>query len=635
MSLKFIDLFSGIGGFHLALSNLGMKCVFASEFDEAARKTYLANHQIEEKFFNTDIRSASYELIPDHDILCAGFPCQAFSHVGKRVGLTDGSNSERGNLFYCISEILEVKQPRAFILENVRGLINHDNGNTFQVIKEELEAQGYIIYHKVLKASEFGRPQHRPRIFIVGFNKNKIDTTKPFEFPQPIPLQMTMSDVWEGECTRDVGLTLRVGGKSSPIDDRRNWDGYIVNGEIKRISPKEGKRMMGLPDDFIFPGTKSQAMKQLGNGVCVDVVQHVAASVENFLNQNTKKIDKQAQTMTLNKGEWSEFFAFLKMIAHPNINFGNENLEVLDIYDYVTVYKLQHIGSAKSYILDNGVLKVVDGIENIVLGNIEDIVSNEIIDNIKKSIVNASSRTFDINQPELLELLGIQSFKGDSNTKADIKVSHMYESRNISSDPWGIKSFLGDPPTLLNAGSTTNFVYELVNFNGDMNTINSISGRSKIKDRLKAIYASGSSLNFSHCENEIFHENLRKTDSLMPEYLSDILIKYYSGQGSKLTDLVDSDVIKIRITDFLKAVLLGMFSSKQWDGKYKSNGLLVIKSQGDLLLYHVIKDNELKDYLFKNTRLDTASSTRHRFGSIYQERNGKYYFKLNLQIRNK
>lgn len=635
MSLKFIDLFAGIGGFHLALSNLGMKCVFASEFDEAARKTYLANHNIEEQFFNTDIRSASYDLIPDHDILCAGFPCQAFSHVGKRVGLTDGSNSERGNLFYCISEILEAKKPRAFILENVRGLVNHDDGNTFKVIKEELESQGYVVYHKVLKASEFGRPQHRPRIFIVGFNKSKVDTSEPFNFPQPIPLEMTMSDIWEGECTRDVGLTLRVGGKSSPIDDRRNWDGYIVNGEIKRISPKEGKRMMGLPDDFIFPGTKSQAMKQLGNGVCVDVVQHVAASVENFLNQNTKKIDKQAKIMTLNRGEWSEFFAFLKMIAHSNINFGNENLEVLDIHDYVTVYKLQHIGSAKSYILDNGVLKVIDDIEEIVLGNIEDIVSNEIIDNVKKSIVNASSRTFDINQPELLELLGIKSFKGDSNTKADIKVSHMYENRNISFDPWGIKSFLGDPPTLLNAGSTTNFVYELVNFNGDMNTINSISGRSKIKDRLKAIYASGSSLNFSHCENEIFYENLRKTDSLMPEYLSDILIKYYSGQGSKLTELVDSDVIKIRITDFLKAVLLGMFSSKQWDGKYKSNGLLVIKSQGDLLLYHVIKDNELKDYLFKNTRLDTASSTRHRFGSIYQERNGKYYFKLNLQIRNK
>jgi DNA (cytosine-5)-methyltransferase 1 len=635
MSLKFIDLFAGIGGFHLALSKLSMQCVFASEFDEAARKTYLANHSLEEDFFNTDIRSASYDLIPDHDILCAGFPCQAFSHVGKRVGLTDGSNSERGNLFYCISEILEVKKPRAFILENVRGLVNHDNGNTFKVIKEELESQGYVIYNKVLKASEFGRPQHRPRIFIVGFNKNKVDTTKPFEFPQPIPLKMTMSDVWEGECTRDVGLTLRVGGKSSPIDDRRNWDGYIVNGEIKRISPKEGKRMMGFPDEFIFPGTKSQAMKQLGNSVCVDVVQHVAASVENYLNQNTQKVHKQAQTMTLNKGEWSEFFAFLKMITHPNINFGNENLEILDIHDYVTVFELKHIGSEKSYILDNGLLKIFDGVNTIALGAITEIVSNELVDTIQHLIVNSSSRTFDINQQKLLELLDVQSFKGDSNTKADINISHKYQGTYTHSDPWGIKSFLGSCPTLLNAGSTTNFIYEIVNFSGDMNTINSISTRSKIKDRIKAIHELGSYLKFSHCENEVFHENLRKTDSLMPEYISDILIKYYSGLGSSLTDLVDNDLIRIRVTDFLKAVLLGMFSSKPWNGKYNCNGLLVIKSQGDLLLYHVIKDNDLKDYLFKNTRLDTASSTRHRFGSIYQERNGKYYFKLNLQIRNK
>lgn len=635
MSLKFIDLFAGIGGFHLALSNLGMKCVFASEFDEAARKTYLANHNLEEQFFNTDIRSASYELIPDHDILCAGFPCQAFSHVGKRVGLTDGSNSERGNLFYCISEILEAKKPRAFILENVRGLVNHDNGNTFKVIKDELESQGYVIYHKVLKASDFGRPQHRPRIFIVGFNKEQVDTTQSFEFPQPIPLEMTMSDIWEGECTRDVGLTLRVGGKSSPIDDRRNWDGYIVNGEIKRISPKEGKRMMGFPDDFIFPGTKSQAMKQLGNSVCVDVVQHVASSVENFLKRNTKTGNMSEKKMTLNKGEWSEFFAFLKMIAQPNIHFGNENLEVLAIHDYVTIYELKHIGSEKSYILENGILKIFDGINTIVLGTITDIISNELVDTIQDLIVNSSSRTFNINQQKLLELLDIQSFKGDSNTKADINVSYKYQGRYTHFDPWGIKSFLGSCPTLLNAGSTTNFVYEIVDFNADMNAINNISTRSKIKDRIKAIYESGSRLKFSHCENEIFHENLRKTDSLMPEYISDILIKYYSGLGSNLTDLVDNDVIRIRVTDFLKAVLLGMFSSKPWDGKYNCTGLLVIKPQGDLLLYHVIKDSDLKEYLFKNTRLDTASSTRHRFGNIYQERNGKYYFKLNLQIRNK
>lgn len=635
MPLKFIDLFAGIGGFHLALSNLGMKCVYASEFDEAARKTYLANHDIDEKDFNSDIRTASYGLIPDHDILCAGFPCQAFSHVGKRVGIEDGSNSERGNLFYCISEILEEKRPKAFILENVRGLLNHDDGNTFKVIKEELERHNYQIYYKVLKASDFGRPQHRPRIFIVGFNKNLVDTSNPFSFPEAIPLTMTMSDVWEAECTRDIGFTLRVGGKSSPIDDRRNWDGYIVNGEVKRISPKEGKRMLGFPDEFIFPGTKSQAMKQLGNSVCVDVVQHVASSVTAYLNENTKNCNVNEEEMTLNKGEWSEFFAFLKMIIEPKIFFGDDDLGIKSFDDYVTVYELQHIGSNKIYILENGIIKITEGdiVKQVI--DINQILNESSVNEIRDIIINASTRTFNINKPELLKLLDISSFKGDSFTKPDINVSYLHNHQASSLDPWGIKSFLGNCPTLLNAGSTTNFVYELINFDGDIEKINSIGTRSKIKDRLAAIKKSGAELVFSHCENKIFDENLRKSDSLMPTYLSEILIKYYSGQGSNLTTLVTDEIIKIRITDFLKDVLLGMFSSKPWNGYYTCNGLLVIKSQGDLLLYHVIKDQDMKDYLFKNTRLDTASSSRHRFGSVYQERDKKYYFKLNLQIRNK
>ena len=193
----------------------------------------------------------------------------------------------------------------------------------------------------------------------------------------------------------------------------------------------------------------------------------------------------------------------------------------------MTIYELKHIGSEKSYILENGILKIFDGINTIVLGAITDILSSELVDTIQDLIVNSSSRTFNINQQKLLELLDIQSFKGDSNTKADINVSYKYQGRYTHFDPWGIKSFLGSCPTLLNAGSATNFVYEIVDFNADMNAINNISTRSKIKDRIKAIYESGSRLKFSHCENEIFHENLRKTDSLMPEYISDILIKYY------------------------------------------------------------------------------------------------------------
>ncbi len=279
---KFIDLFAGIGGFHLALHRNNMQCVFASEIDKEARKTYLANHQIPPDQFNEDITNIDPKLIPDHDILCAGFPCQPFSQAGYKKGFKD----ERGNLFSNIRAILEEKKPKAFILENVRHLLKHDNGRTFNIIYSALVDLDYYVEYKIIKATEFGLPQHRPRIYIVGFHNKLLNTAKPFLFPKEIKLKTTMSDIWGGECSREIGYTLRVGGKSSPIDDRRNWDGYYVNGQIRRLSPKEGKKMMGFPDNFKFPTSNSQAMKQLGNSVCVDVVEHIAKEVKLYLDKN-------------------------------------------------------------------------------------------------------------------------------------------------------------------------------------------------------------------------------------------------------------------------------------------------------------------------------------------------------------
>jgi DNA (cytosine-5)-methyltransferase 1 len=412
-NLKFIDLFAGIGGFHEALKKLSLECVFASEIDEYARKTYLANYQIDLANFNRDLRSISPSEIPDHDILCAGFPCQPFSQAGYKKGFNDGDKSERGNLFFCIVDILEAKKPAAYIIENVRHLLKHDNGCTFKIIYQHLEEVGYTVNYQVLKASDYGLPQHRPRVFIVGFNRELVDAFWAFNFPLPIPLKMTMSDVWEGNCDRDIGFTLRVGGRRSPIDDRRNWDGYKVNGEVVRIQPKQGLKMMGFPDRFQFPVSKTEAMKQLGNSVCVDVVYHVAREVKEYLENNKiKEISGNKELKgTLNKGEWSEFYAF-----------------------------------------------------------------------------------------------------------------------------------------------------------------------------------------------------------------------------AKISELVTDENKICRIKDYLKAVLLGMFFSKQWDGEYTANGSVLVRKEGDLVLYHVIKDKILKDYLFHNTKLDTPSSTRHRFGTLYKEKN-QTLIKLNLQIR--
>ena len=283
---KFIDLFAGIGGFHLALEELGGECVFASEIDAYARQTYEANHRssnpglFENGYFAGDISDVNENEIPDFDILCAGFPCQPFSQAGYKKGFQDTKNN-RGNMFFEIVRILEAKKPRAFFLENVRHLKNHDDGRTMETIEKLLRKLGYSFYWQIIKASDFGLPQHRPRIFIVGFLD---DERGSFEFPDAIPLEMFMSDIFGEPCNKSVGYTLRVGGKSSGLNDRRNWDTYMVNGKIVKLNSTTGKKMQGFPDGFEFPVSETQAMKQLGNSVAVPAVKATAQKVFEYLN---------------------------------------------------------------------------------------------------------------------------------------------------------------------------------------------------------------------------------------------------------------------------------------------------------------------------------------------------------------
>ncbi|MDY3994446.1 MAG: DNA cytosine methyltransferase [Candidatus Onthovivens sp.] len=277
----FIDLFAGIGGFHIAMDNLGGKCVFASEWDSDCRKTYKTNFIktcpdifVNDKNYVGDITKVNPNDIPDHDVICAGFPCQPFSQAGQKRGFED----TRGTLFFNVANIIKVKKPKAVFLENVRGLFTHDGGKTFEVIKNAILELGYTFHYKIVKASDFNCPQHRPRLYMICF-RNDIDDSA-FTFPQPVPLTKNMSWVFDGATVnKEIGFTLRVGGKSSPITDRRNWDGYIVDGKERRIGPKEGKRMQGFPDDFEFPVSNSAAMKQLGNSVAIPAIQAVASEM--------------------------------------------------------------------------------------------------------------------------------------------------------------------------------------------------------------------------------------------------------------------------------------------------------------------------------------------------------------------
>lgn len=185
--VRFIDLFAGIGGFHLAFSNLGAECVWVSEWDKYARKTY--ENYFKPKHpqlfksqdnFAGDITKVDPEKIPDFDILTGGFPCQPFSQAGHKKGFDE----TRGTLFFNIAAILKTKKPKAFFIENVRGLLNHDGGKTLATMRRVIDELGYSFHYKVIKASDFGLPTHRPRLYMVGFrNKNT-----PFVFPEPLPL---------------------------------------------------------------------------------------------------------------------------------------------------------------------------------------------------------------------------------------------------------------------------------------------------------------------------------------------------------------------------------------------------------------------------------------------------------------
>ncbi len=293
--ITFIDLFAGIGGFHLAFHKLQKKypnkCLFVSEIDELARETYETNFSRIDRtnfellkrknLFVGDIvpySSENPDLIPNHDILCAGFPCQPFSQAGYKKGFQE-LKENRGNMFFEIFSILQAKKPKAFFLENVRHIINHDRGRTFQVIRESLQQLGYSFRYQVIKASDFNLPQHRPRVYMVGF-KGETTATSKFRFPKPVKLKKNMSQIFNGKCDRDIGFTLRVGGRGSGIDDRRNWDAYRINGKVTRIGVEEGKAMMGFPKSFKFPVSSSTAMKQLGNSVAVSAIK---ATLENIL----------------------------------------------------------------------------------------------------------------------------------------------------------------------------------------------------------------------------------------------------------------------------------------------------------------------------------------------------------------
>lgn len=338
-NFKFIDLFAGIGGIRLAFERVGGKCVYTSEWDTFAQKTYGVNYGLGHPI-DGDITEIDAKDIPDHEVLLAGFPCQPFSIAGvskkNALGKAHGFSDEtQGTLFFDLARIIQEKKPRAFLLENVKNLTSHDKGRTFDVIKRTLTQElGYAISYKVIDAAHF-LPQHRERILIVGFReknsfdfddlilpeKNKItlssilhkstDMVIPHDGDKYAPNnkvldKYTLSDkLWQylqnyaakhKEAGNGFGFGLvNKHSVARTLSARYYKDGSEIlidqgkNKNPRRLTPRECARLMGFPDDFVIPVSDTRAYKQFGNSVAIPVMEAVAKAMFPYLKKKTSR----------------------------------------------------------------------------------------------------------------------------------------------------------------------------------------------------------------------------------------------------------------------------------------------------------------------------------------------------------
>lgn len=352
-----------------------------------------------------------------------------------------------------------------------------------------------------------------------------------------------------------------------------------------------------------------------------------------------------------NKGEWSEVYTLLKIISEKNLYAGDGDLRKIEnlLFPIIKVLRDESNGTYE-YGYEND-LVIVKGAKEEFRIPITQFQENAII--LLSKLKETTSTTFSIPEVEkFINSFNCVSLKAKSSVKSDIRIV-IHDQRTGTTPELGfsIKSQLGGASTLLNAGKTTNFIYKIEGIDlteNQIEQINEIDSRSKIKDRIEGIKNLSGKLNFIKTENEIFGNNLTLIDSALPKIISEIVYLFFTSNYSKTKELV-SEISKInplgydldtkhpfysyKIKRFFSDIALGMMPSEVWKGELDATGgYLVVKEDGEILCYHIYNRNEFEDYLINNTKLETASSTRHNFGTVYKQDN-QFYFKLNLQIR--
>ena len=354
--------------------------------------------------------------------------------------------------------------------------------------------------------------------------------------------------------------------------------------------------------------------------------------------------------ITGNKGEWSEIYALFKLLSDKKLYAGDSDMNRIEdiFYPIVKIIRNESNGNFEYGIDDD--LVIISGEKEELRIPIQTFTEQaaKLLSTIKKE-----KGIFAIPEIEkFMHSVYCQSLKAKSTTKTDIKiVIHDKKINQFADLGFSIKSQLGGESTLLNAGRTTNFIYLIENFlptEEQIKFINTIDTRSKIKDRIDAITKQGGQFLFKKLENSVFNNNLVLIDSLLPNILSEILFLFFTSTTSTISDLTNvlteinplnydnqhaHKFYEYKVKHCLTDIALGMMPSKVWTGIYDATGgYLIVKETGEVLCYHIYNRNEFEDYLFTNTKLETASSTRHDFGKIYEE-NNQLFFKLNLQIR--
>jgi len=355
--------------------------------------------------------------------------------------------------------------------------------------------------------------------------------------------------------------------------------------------------------------------------------------------------------LTGNKGEWSEIYTLLKIISDKKLFAGDSNLKKIEslIFPIIKILRDESSGTYEySYDCD---LVLIKGLKEEFRIPINEFKSNAFL--LLSRLKETTSATFSIPEIEtFINSFRCVSLKAKSSVKSDIRIV-IHDQRTGTTPELGfsIKSQLGGASTLLNAGKTTNFIYKIENAvleETQIEEINNIDSRSKIKDRIEKIREYSGSLSFKQTESSIFGNNLTLIDSALPKIISEIVYLFFTSGHSKTNDLVkeisrlnplgfnletNHPYYSYKIKRFLTDIALGMMPSKMWTGELDATGgYLIVKEDGEILCYHIYNRNEFEDYLANNTKLETASSTRHDFGKVFTE-NNQQFFKLNLQIR--